>query len=1203
MSAVPNHGNRGYKPLLRLRLPVGAVSRLRFPVEAACSCDSPFPGIGYKIIECENIAMLKIEYIKRILLTAVILAICTTPLFAADSGYINRCFFTSGDHITGPAFSGDSIFIARDNDGIYKLSTDGRKEKFVEFQAKFLDIKVIKGKVFVLTIKDGKSTQEIFSSDLTKEDSPPAGDLLESTENREKSAPEKVLAKILPEGSVINKDLLIKMNNFIIADILDPESKGMSDLVILDSKSGKTQWKLTLGGRIINGVIDPSGEYLFIIRDLRARRYVLNRIEIKTGRLDRQVLLGEMTTPVLSFPPPYSTNIYKNSYLYLTGQKAREADQFASITVFNTELEGDHKFILSPFDYLQYTYARLKNAAEVDSRFREYLSEKYSDKPEPYDGEKIRNAVQVYREALEMNRTNPFLNMYYILARMELGATRETLKDEITEIDKKCNYDVFELSLIGSLFYRYRHYEIGDHFLEEAVKYIPAATPDYERSYASLFSSPGYNMVMILHQMKGDKDPDYGRMFELVNRLTDMLPSSEYNYYIWSVISGYYRDHGDKVKAVEAAKKAKFHFYHNRFFPAWKVALFDMLSSLAVILGIMFLLLSIWFGFRANRRKNHYLSETSGIKEMGGIIELYHNALSPGEKNLLGFLMSLGILSVLIDGILLLLRGITRETFSGYYGIMLAVSIITGVLVGLYMLVVLVRIERSHYGDITVTGNKSLKDILNNSFLPFLGSGEKLILISLSLAGVVLAFILLYLQSSYIFMGNMPANIVGGRYGSDQSFAFITKELGRDPGNPYTHLLMGYEYLLRGEYDQAEKYYQNFLASHPGDIGARANLALIRSAENPLEAISILEKLLQNRQLKKNYIYADRVYYDLILLERETIAKDAASPWQKSLDEMKSGTVEANALIHPGKLLLFPPSMKQEKRGLPTQYDYKRVFYSYLFPFVSVFQDGYRYSTVALIIAVVLYWLWTIVLVVSFHFVKEPPSVPYHCQRCGKLICEKCILPYDDRQWCTECDGNKGFQLPSIFRFLIPGISQIQMGNTIRGTIYLVSFLYGLFYCFILFFPLRENVLSMGSARFLGILQAVTVPDTIFPYNVAKDPALHWFTFMAILMPIIPLILNFIELMKSGKYKVRPPIPAFETQLLEVKEFKTRLIMETQLMNLSQIEATKKIKSADRAEMAKIAEKVAREQSGDSINLKIQRGMPYKPKTGDKGEK
>lgn len=1144
--------------------------------------------------------MSKIEYIKRILLTAIVLAICAVPVFAADSGYINRCFFTSGDHINGPAFSGNSIFIARDNNGIYKISADGKLEKFIELPQIFLFIGRDENFIQVKVKRDGKEYWEILDADLTKIKTipiipgKPSGD--NSTTTEDKSSMEKKLAESLPEGQIINKNLFIKRGNFIIANITPPGSKGMSDLLILDEKTDKFLWKLTLGGRIVNGIIDPSGEYLFVVRDLRARRYVLNRIELKTGRLDRQVLLGEMTDPVLSFSPDY----FSTPYLYLTGQKARESDQFTSISVFNTELEGEHKFVLSPLDYLQYTYARLKNAAEVDSWFKKYLSEKYSDKPEPYDGEKIRNAAQVYREALEKNRTNPFLNMYYILARMEMGATQETLKDEVTEIDKKCNYDVFELSLIGSLFYRYRHYQMGDHFLKEAAQYIPAATPDYERSYASLFSSPGYNMVMILHQMKSDKNPDYQGMFQLVNYLTDMLPSSEYNYYIWSVISGYYRDHGDKTKAAEAAGKAKYHFYHNRFFPAWKVALFDMLSSLAVILGTLFLILSVWFGIRANRRKNHYLSETSGIKEMGGIIELYHTALSAGEKNLLGFLMSLGILSILIDGALLLLRGITREAFSGYYGIMLAVSIITGVFVGIYLLTVLVRIERNHYGDITVTGNKSIKNILNNSFLAFLGSGEKLVLISLSVAGVVLAFILLYLQSSYIFMENMPGNIVGGRYGSDQSYAFIQKELNRDPANPYTHLLMGYEYLLRGEFGQAEKYYLDFLSSHPGDIGARANLALIRSTENPPEAISILEKLIQNRQLKKNYIYADRVYYDLILLEKETMSKDAVSSWQKPLDEMKSGTVEANMLIHPGKLLLFPPSPGQEKRGLPTRYDYKRVFYSYLFPFVSVFQDGYQYSAFALIIAVAIYWLWTIVLIISFNFVKEPPSVPYHCRRCGKLICEKCILPYDDRQWCTECDANKGFQLPSIFRFLMPGITQIQVGNTVRGTLYLISFLYGLFYCFILFFPLRESVMSIGGARFLGILQAVTVPDTIFPYNVARDPVLHWFTILAILMPLIPLVLNFIELMKSGKYKARPPIPAFETQLLEVKEFKTRLIMETQLMNLSQVEATKKIKSADRAQMAKIAEKVAREQSGDSINLNVQRGMPYKPGVKDK---
>lgn len=1119
-----------------------------------------------------------IEYIKRILLTAVILIICAAPLSAADSGYINRCFFTSPGHITGPAFLEGSVFIARDNDGIYRLSSDGKIVKFIPSPHVFTDIKAESGKIHILIDSEGKIIEEVFSGDLVREKTIPAGN--RRTFREEKTPSEIDPVKLLPESSVINKDLLIRNNNDIILNTSIKGIRGMSDLIMLNEKSGKIQWKLTLSGRIVNGIIDPAGEFLFIIRDLRARRYVLNRIDLKTGILDRMVFIGEMTDPVLSFPPISSlSDKNQKSYLYLTGQKVRESDQFASITAFNEELEGEHKFVLSPFDHLQYTYARLKFAAEVDPYFRKYLSEKFSAKPEPFDGEKIRKAAQAYREALEKNRTNPFLNMYYILARMEMGATMETLKDEITEIDKKCRYDVFELSLTGSLFCRYRRYETGDHFLKEAVRYAPAAAPDYERSFAGLFSSPGYNMVMILNQMKGDKEPDYPGMFRLVNRFTEMLPSSEYNYYIWSVISGYYRDNGDKAKASEAAEKAKFHFFNNRFFPAWKTALFDILSSLAVILGTLFFLLSIWFGIRAGRRKNHYLSEISGIREMGGVIELYQTSLSPGEKNLLGFLMSLGILSVITDIILLLLRGITGETFRGYYGTMLAVSIITGVIVGVYLLTVLVRIERNHYGNISATGDRSLKNILNNSFIAFLSGGEKSVLIFLSTAGVFLAFILLYLQSSYIFMENMPANIAGGRYGSDQSFAFIQKELEKNPRNPYTNLLMGYEYLLRGENEQAEKYYTRFLASHPGDIGARANLALVRSVENPPEGVSILEKLLQNRQLKKNYLYADRVYYDLILLEKEAIAKDAVSPWQKTLNEMKSETVEANSLVHPGKLLIFPPSPEQEKRGLPTPYNYKRVFYSYLFPFVSVFQEGYQYSSAALIIAVILYWLWTIVLIISFNFVKEPPSVPYHCRRCGKLICNKCILPFDDRQWCVECDANKGFRLPSIFRFLIPGISQIQTGNTLRGALYLISFLYGLFYCFLLFFPLRENILGTGGARFLGILQAVTVPDTIFPYNAAKDPVLRQFAIFIILMPLIPLILNFIELMKSGKYKERPPIPAFETQLLEVREFKTRLIMETQLMNLSAIEATKKIKSADRAEMSKIAEKVAKKQA------------------------
>ena len=986
------------------------------------------------------------------------------------------------------------------------------------------------------------------------------------------------------ENTTVSKSLFFYIyNDDSIITLLKQKDKPYSLLTKINLKTKQVLWSVPVAGRITTGTKDIKDEYLYIIRDLQAKRFVLNRVNIKDGRLDRQVYLGEMQSPrlyfwteSLEFP---EKNDYDKGYIYLTNRHTRQSCQLSSLTVFDRELEGEHKFVLSPADHLQYTYARLKNASNRDPWFKKYMSEKFGNDPVARDTDKIRDAVNIYNEAKEKNTTNPFLDVYYILARLELGATPEVLKDEISLIDKKCNYDVFELSLIGALFYRYRHYQAGEHFLKEAVKYAPASSPDYKRAYADLYSSPGFYIVRILNQMARDKEPQYQRMIELTSLMSEMLPSCEYNYYAWSGFSNYYRAKGDAKKAKEAAKKASQYFYHNEFFPPWKVALFDVISVLTVILGVLFPVFSVWFTFRSFRRKNHYLSEKSGIKEPGGIIELYQTSLSPGEKNLLGFLISLGILSIMVDGILLILKQLTRETYQNSYNFILGLSVLTGVIIGIYLFIVLLRAENKHYEGMDDNRKKSFRDVLNNSFLAFMVEKERKILISLSIAGVLLAFILMNLMSGYVFLSRVPASIAGGRYGSDQSLSLLRNQLEKTPNNPWTQLLMGYEYLLRGRYGEAKNYYEKFLAVHPNDISARANLALILSKTSPPTAVSMLEKLLQNRRLQKNYPYADRVYYDLVLLEKEIFGKDAVSPYKKILEETKSATVEANGIVHPGRKLLFPPTLEQEKLGIPRGFNYSSIFYSYLFPFVSVFQGGQYYSAAALIIAVAAYWLWTLILILSFNFIKESGSMPHYCKRCGKLICEKCILPYDTRQWCRECDKNKGFHLPSVFEFLIPGIHQLQGGNTIKGTLCLVSFLYGLFYCFILFFPLRRSIFTgSGRGTYLGILQGVTVPDTIFPYNAAKDPVLGWFVLCVLIMTVVPLILNAIELLRAGKYKERPPIPVFETQLLEVREFKTRLIQETKLMNMTQTEATKKIKSADPAEMSKIADRIAKEK-------------------------
>jgi len=1092
------------------------------------------------------IKIVKTRLLIKAILLALLIVACSSAAFSETPGYINRFVFTSKNKTTGPVFTWDSVYVAQDHVGIYRFSYNGKLEKFIKSDKKFA---------------------QIFAN-YRLGDFEPLGILSDKDTFK------------LPDGYKINVQAGSLVEFPFIINVIKEGKPATSELWRLDYKDDgkvgkpdanklKILWKLPFNGRIPKNGAAVLDDWLYVLRDMRAGRYSIDKINVKTGCLEKQVYPGQMKTPSLKasrYPsyingssPPSGPSDYKEYIrVYLLNQQGKPSSQLPSLTVFDENLTGKHNFVLSSFDRLQYTYARLNNAGDRDPFFKEYLGGKFGYDPIPYDADRVMETARIYRKAIEQNNTNPFLDMYYILARLELGASPESLKEEIAGIDKKCNYDIFELSLIGALFVRYRFDDPGKHFLDEALKYAPAASPDYERSFASLVSSPAVHFAGVIRRMAGDKEPDYGRITRIVEYMTDMMPSNDYNYYIWSALSQKFNKMGKKDKAKYAAKKAGFYFGHNRYFAARDVAFFDMLSTLTVIFGALFLVLSVWFSFRAERRKNHFISEKYGVSELEGILELYRSRLKPAEKNLLGFLMSLGILSIMVDGLLLVLMQFTQETYRGVYNIILAVSILTGIVVGVYLVVVLMRVEREHYKKATVTGDRSWKNILNNSFLPFMGGQEKKALVALSLAGVLLASILLGLRTDSIFSITMPDYIIGGQYGSDQTHSLIKAQLKKDPRNPYTHLLMGYDYLLRGENEKAEEEYRMFLSRHPNDIGARANMALTRADRNPEEAISILGRLVQNRDLKKSYRYADRVYYDLTILEKMAVSKDSVSSYQKDLDAMKSGSVAANSIVRPGRLLPFAPTFEQEKRGLPPGVNIYRIAYSYLFPFVSVLSDKYYYSAIALHIAIAVYWIWTTILILSLYIIKEPPFVPGYCLRCGRMICDKCAIPHDNRQWCRECDNNESYHIPSIFHFLIPGLRQMQVGESIRGAIYMTLFLYGLSFCFILFFPLRENsFLHPGGNRYLGILQATTVPNTVFPYNVAADPTLRWFVFVVVLVALVPLALNVIEVLGRGRYKKRPPIPVFETQLLEVHAITTRLFQQTKLAEEKAAESSK----------------------------------------------
>lgn len=923
----------------------------------------------------------------------------------------------------------------------------------------------------------------------------------------------------------------------------------------LASKESKFQLKPPWGN------IDFPPNFIFVIRDIKGNHYVLDKIDPENGKREKNALIGKLNNPKIT---SHKVNFYQcfdqkspeikkfNDRLYLINQPLDKYGDFASITVFNPDLvQSQKKAAVTPYEKLIHSYSLLTNASNRQPDFKKYMGEKFGPQPVKMSRERIREVSEYYDRARRQDPFNPFLDMYFILARLELGSDINALWDEVTLIEKKCNYDIFQLSLLGALFSRYRQDKAGDYLLARAVEFAPASAPDYRRAFALAACSPGANIMGILRRMAGDREPDYDRMIGILGYMSDMAPSNQYNYYAWSAFSRRLREEGKNEQASLAADKARYYFNHNRYFSAKDSALFDILSVLAVILGILFLALSFRFTYQANRRKSHYLAEVTGISRLDGIIDLYQRYLVPGEKNLLGFFLSLGMASILADAVLLVLMKITRESLAGYYVVLLGISILTGLVAFVYLGVFLRRIEKRHYGNASVTGDRSWKNILNNSFLPFMGEQEKVILIILSLAGVIIAYILLGIQGNVTFMQEAPPAIAGGCYGCDESLRVLEEEIKKDPKNPDTKLLLGYEYLLRGYDDKAGENFRSFLVHKPGDLSARGNMALTRAGRNPEEAISGLEKIARNRDIKKFYRYADRVYYDLVLLEKEYISKDAVSPYKEELDRTNSAVVAANKIVHPGEYLPFPPAWSQEKAGLPYRQDLGKVIYSYFFPFVTAAQvsgisgDSYLYSGIAVNMAAVIYWGWTLLLLLSLFVVKEPRFIPYHCLRCGKLICERCA-PVDPRGWCPQCSKIAGFHMPGAFQFILPGLRQILIGESFRGILLMTSFLYGLVYCFLLYFPFREGfLLQAGGNRYLGFMQAMTAPDVVFPYRVTEDPVLMPFVGAVLVAVLVSFISNFLEVLKSGRYVDIIQIAGIEdveTQLLEYKTVRTSLL-------------------------------------------------------------
>jgi hypothetical protein len=73
-------------------------------------------------------------------------------------------------------------------------------------------------------------------------------------------------------------------------------------------------------------------------------------------------------------------------------------------------------------------------------------------------------------------------------------------------------------------------------------------------------------------------------------------------------------------------------------------------------------------------------------------------------------------------------------------------------------------------------------------------------------------------------------------------------------------------------------------------------------------------------------------------------------------------------------------------------------------------------------------------------------------------------------------------------------------------------------------------------------------PNTIFPYNVITDPVLWVFAIFVILLTIGVFAVNLVEVLKGGRYRDKAVRTDVETQLLEHKAMRTRLIGQSRLL-------------------------------------------------------
>lgn len=884
-------------------------------------------------------------------------------------------------------------------------------------------------------------------------------------------------------------------------------------LAAIDVNSGNTRWTYNLGEEPHESYFIFHANKLYLFHELRFCGH-LSILDPESGVVKRTIGLGPINAKRIN------VNAGK---LYVTHTaEHRPMRMNSSVLVLDQDLDGEENFKVDPLARIFLNIGKLKLARSYDPVFYEKLFSKYEPGAEGVSRKRALKASEKFKTAIRQDPTNPYSLALYILTKLEAGRSRDSLQDEINNLLNKCSHDVFCLTSIGSLFSRLRYDKLAKIFLERAVEISPVLSADFGPSSSWMLSSPGFFLYRAARQLKDQQGEQTDRIARNISYLERISPGNEFLYPFWSALSQMMKREGKPEESKKAAQKAIEYFYHTKNFPHWRHTFFDFLTIFSIVMGFLFLATSIWFSLRANYARRYAEIQSSGVKSFKSTIDLLKQYLKPAEKNVLGFLLSLGLLSVFVDVVILFLVRISDRSIKIYYDVILAVSIITGAVVFIYLLIAGLRVERRYYSKYLPLRKGKFIENLNNSFLAYMGKKEKYVLICLSLLGIILALIMNSLISNLLFLVRTPLNYVGSYYVSDWKVKKIQDELKKNPGNSYAHLLMGRAYLENGKYKNSIEHLKTYMEKHPGDYGAMGNIAIARFHQDPEAGLKLMEQTLKKAKHKGNFKDMDRIYYNLeIMLEKEgrsSLSLDA----RKDLREIDSQLIFAYRRLKPGNFLPFNPSLDQEMKAIG-DYDYfKTSFHSYLYPVTAIGHveaifDSEKYNLVSLFIWIPLYSAWTLILILSLFLLKEPSSKPVFCKRCGGNLVDP--RRNDPRSWCDRCKENDSYQLPSLFQLIFPGVYQLKTGKIIRGILYSAAWLYGLVYLFILYFPFKHNLpIQCGDNSFIGPLSSTVTITTFFPYKAAEDPALSPYIFAILGAFVLVLILNAVEVLLGGRF-------------------------------------------------------------------------------------